>query len=301
MPLARLRLQGELLELRADDLCFTPTELSEFLRLHELCVDHDELRDLHTRTDGWPAGVQFATTAMPRGIADVDDPASVVRSVERAVSDFMVSEILIGLRPELVEFLVETSVLDVFDADLCAAVTRVDASDTMLGHLAATGLFVVPLDAERRWFRFQPQFGAFLRARLAASGTGKLRAMQERAGQALEDRGDDIGALRTAMATPECDRPCRLVRAAFGRASTQSDAVLPPAGTNVVLALVEPLSPREVAVLRYMRSRLTYREIASMLYVSVNTLKSHVRSIFRKLAVASREDAIAAGRSHGLL
>ena len=78
--------------------------------------------------------------------------------------------------------------------------------------------------------------------------------------------------------------------------------ILPPATTSVALPpLVEPLSPRELTVLRYLCTRLTHREIASTLYVSVKTLKSHVRSIHRKLAVASRADAIAVGRSQGLL
>ena len=69
----------------------------------------------------------------------------------------------------------------------------------------------------------------------------------------------------------------------------------------MVSTLVEPLSPREVNVLRYLCSQLTYREIAAALYVSVNTLKSHVRSIFRKLAVTSRADAVNIGRCQGLL
>ena len=59
--------------------------------------------------------------------------------------------------------------------------------------------------------------------------------------------------------------------------------------------------PRELVVLRYLCSRLTYREIAAALYVSVNTLKSHVRSIYRKLAVASHADAVDVGRCHGLI
>ena len=77
--------------------------------------------------------------------------------------------------------------------------------------------------------------------------------------------------------------------------------ILPPARSDVVSSLVEPLSPREVNVLRYLCSQLTYREIAAALYVSVNTLKSHVRSIFRKLAVTSRADAVNIGRCQGLL
>jgi LuxR family maltose regulon positive regulatory protein len=65
--------------------------------------------------------------------------------------------------------------------------------------------------------------------------------------------------------------------------------------------LVEPLSDREVTVLRYLSSRLTYQEIAAVLFVSLNTLKSHVRSVYRKLGVASRADAVGAGRHHGLI
>ena len=77
--------------------------------------------------------------------------------------------------------------------------------------------------------------------------------------------------------------------------------VLPPARGVVASELVVPLSPREVVVLRYLSSRLTYREIAAALYVSLNTLKSHVRSVYRKLAVASRADAVDFGRRQGLL
>ena len=77
--------------------------------------------------------------------------------------------------------------------------------------------------------------------------------------------------------------------------------ILPPARADVAPALVEPLTPREVIVLRYLCSRLTYREIAAALYVSLNTLKSHVRSVYRKLAVASRADAVDLGRCRGLI
>jgi LuxR family maltose regulon positive regulatory protein len=63
-----------------------------------------------------------------------------------------------------------------------------------------------------------------------------------------------------------------------------------------VTSLVEPLSPREVTVLRYLCSRLTYREIASALFVSHNTLKSHVSNLYRKLGVGSRDEAVELGR-----
>ena len=81
------------------------------------------------------------------------------------------------------------------------------------------------------------------------------------------------------------------------------------AASNIVAAarpaaiqvLVEPLSPREVTVLRYLCSRLTYQEIAAALYVSPNTLKSHVKSVYRKLEAPSRADAVSTGRRLGLI
>jgi LuxR family maltose regulon positive regulatory protein len=82
-------------------------------------------------------------------------------------------------------------------------------------------------------------------------------------------------------------------------AATSQDVA--PARVTVAQALVDPLSARELTVLRYLSSRLTYIEIAAALYVSINTLKSHVRTIYRKLDVASRADAVAAGRGHGLI
>ncbi|MDD9372313.1 MAG: helix-turn-helix transcriptional regulator, partial [Acidimicrobiales bacterium] len=74
-----------------------------------------------------------------------------------------------------------------------------------------------------------------------------------------------------------------------------------PVRVRAAQALVAPLSDREVTVLRYLCSRLTYREIAGALFVSVNTLKSHVRSVYRKLGVESRRGAVDAGRRAGLI
>ncbi len=82
-------------------------------------------------------------------------------------------------------------------------------------------------------------------------------------------------------------------------AATSRDVA--PVRVTMAQALVDPLSARELTVLRYLSSRLTYIEIAAALYVSINTLKSHVRTIYRKLEVASRADAVAAGRGHGLI
>ena len=189
-------------------------------------LNGDELRRLHELTEGWPAGAQLAAIALQRGVGP-EDFLNAFAGTDRAVSDFLVSELLAGLPPALVEFLVETSVLDVFDAELCAAVTGVEESAALLDHLFAANLLVVPLDERRRWYRYHHLFGAFLRARLASSGPTKLRAAQDRACAALEVRGDDVGALQQAMAMSDADRAGRIVRAALGRPTSSLEEYRP--------------------------------------------------------------------------
>ena len=125
LSLARLRLRGDLLELRGNDLGFDPAEMSEFLAPYDLCLTDDELRRLHELTEGWPAGVQLAAIALQRGV-EHEEFLQAFASTDRAISDFLVSEMLTGLPPDLVDFLVETSVLDIFDAELCADVTGIE-------------------------------------------------------------------------------------------------------------------------------------------------------------------------------
>ncbi|HWC38941.1 MAG TPA: LuxR C-terminal-related transcriptional regulator [Acidimicrobiales bacterium] len=68
-----------------------------------------------------------------------------------------------------------------------------------------------------------------------------------------------------------------------------------------VEGLVDPLSEREKVVLSYLPSWVSSSEIAAELYISLNTLKSHLRSIYRKLGASSRREAVVLARSRGLL
>ena len=124
------------------------------------------------------------------------------------------SEVLASLPPELVDFLVETSVLDAFDAELCAAVTGVEEAAAMLERLLAANLFVVPLDERSGWYRYHHLFASFLRARLSSLGASRRRSAHDRACRALEERGDIGGAVRQAIAIGDADRGARIVRAA---------------------------------------------------------------------------------------
>ncbi len=127
------------------------------------------------------------------------------------------------------DFLVETSVLEMFDAELCAAVTGVADAALVLDRLLAANLFLVPLDDPVRWFRYHHLFGAFLRARLASLGQGRVRAAHARASEVLEGRGDVSASLRHAMAIGDADRAGRILRtsisSSMGMPDVASDAI----------------------------------------------------------------------------
>jgi LuxR family maltose regulon positive regulatory protein len=129
---------------------------------------------------------------------------------------------LASLPPDLVEFLMETSVLEAFDAELCAEVTGADDAATLLEGLLAANLFLVEMDHPPRWFRYHHLFGAFLRARLASHGGARLRAVHDRASRAVEVRGLVDVALRHAMATGDVDRVDQILRHALARSMSVS-------------------------------------------------------------------------------
>jgi LuxR family maltose regulon positive regulatory protein len=104
----------------------------------------------------------------------------------------------------------------------------------------------------------------------------------------LEQGPDVLDLLLSSTPTPVLED---YVGELIQRASSVAPARPPP-----VTSLVDPLSKREVIVLRYLCSRLTHQEIASALYISQNTLKSHLKSVYRKLGVASRHEAVEVGR-----
>ena len=166
LPLGALRAHGQLQELRADDLRFTPAEATEFLngRL-ALDLSPGDVELLVARTEGWPAGIYLAALSLE----SKPDKSALVREFDGTsahVVDFLSSEVLSAYEPELQRFMLRTSVLERFCAELCDAVLDAPASAPALDQLARTNLFLLPLDDQRRWFRFHHLFARLLRVEL---------------------------------------------------------------------------------------------------------------------------------------
>ena len=166
LPLARLRARGQLTELRAADLRFTPTEATAVLRA-AVGPDVPEvaLAALGERTEGWVAGLQLAALSL-RGQLDIDAFVQTFSASHRYVLDYLTEEVLERQPPQLRQFLLETSILDRVCGPLADAVTGRSDSQAILEQVERANLFLIPLDAVRGWWRHHHLFTDLLRARL---------------------------------------------------------------------------------------------------------------------------------------
>jgi len=207
LPLSRLRARGELIEVRAGDLRFTAGEAEVFLNeVMGLRLEPALVAALEARTEGWATGLQLAALSA-RTYAGADGrPAAVAGFVEafsgshRFILDYLVEEVLARQPDEVREFLIDTCVLDQLTGDLCDALTGRRDGQHMLAVLERENLFVVPLDDERRWYRYHHLFGDALRARLAARHDGRAGELHRAASRWLARNGLLADAVRQAIA-----------------------------------------------------------------------------------------------------
>jgi LuxR family maltose regulon positive regulatory protein len=199
---SRLRLAGVITELRADDLAFTQVEVEQLLELAGLGRESIDRRQLHSLTEGWPAGLQMAVLAMRAG-GDPRDVIDALASTTQEASDYLANEVMNRLPPDLAGFLMDICVLDEFDAQLCQAVGGQDDARGLLDRVVADDLFIQQVDHAGERFRLHQMFAAYLRARLKSLGSTQFREAHLRAAAALRERGDRLAAMRHAMAAAD--------------------------------------------------------------------------------------------------
>ncbi len=217
LPLARLRARGELLEVRADDLRFTVDEARSFFAGRMgLALSEEDVETLVARTEGWPAVLQLAGLSLA-GRADVPSHVRDFAATHRFVLDYVVEEVLAELPPDTQRFLLRTSILERLSGPLCDAVTGEPGGQGRLEELDRANLLIVPLDDERRWYRYHALFAEILRTRLATLRPDELAGLHARASAWHEEQGDDDEAIRHALRSGDLERTSRIVAVASGR------------------------------------------------------------------------------------
>lgn len=229
LPLARLRTRGQLTELRATDLRFTPAETAEFLnRVMGLNLSSKDVNALETRTEGWIAGLQLAALAMqglaeqgPISMQEHPDAASFIQSFTGShhfVLDYLLEEVLQRQPENTQTFLLRTAILNRLCGPLCESVLRdtTISGQATLEALERANLFIIPLDNERRWYRYHHLFGDLLRQRCEQSlPPAEIAEYHLRASQWHEENGELADAFQHALAAEDFERAARLAELAW--------------------------------------------------------------------------------------
>jgi ATP/maltotriose-dependent transcriptional regulator MalT len=272
----RLRLAGELTEIRTGDLHFTLEESRALFAAAGVRLSESALELLQRRTEGWAAGLRLAALAL-EGHPDPERFAAEFCGSERTVAEYLLNEVLDRQPNAVRQLLLRTSVLQRVNGALADHLTGGAGGEGMLRALEKANAFVFALDTQRSWFRYHPLFADLLRFELRQAAPAELLRLHTAAAEWYAAQGSSGQLL---------DFP--------GGSGAESRA-------GSTRALLEPLSESESRILRYLPTNLSRSEIAVELYVSVNTVKTHMSRLFAKLDAHSRTQTVERARELGLL
>jgi len=227
LPLARLRARGELAEIRAAELRFTPDEAAAYLNeLMGLRLTARDVAALERRTEGWIAALQLAALSM-QGRDDVAGFIAGFAGDDRYVVDYLAEEVLQRQPGPVQAFLLQTSILGRLTGPLCDAVTGQGGGKAMLEALDRGNLFLVPLDDRRQWYRYHRLFADVLQARLLDEQPGQVPGLHRRASVWFQRSGEPSEAISHALAARDFDQAADLIeRAIPAMRITRQDATM---------------------------------------------------------------------------
>jgi LuxR family maltose regulon positive regulatory protein len=323
LPLSRLRVRGDLTEIRSDDLRFTHEETVAYLNQNMgLTLSTEDVDALEARTEGWIAGLKLATLSMQSDPeTDLASFVSRFTGSHHYIADYLVEEVLNGQPEEVRNFLLTTSELSCLCGELCDAVlghdTRQADGQAMLELLDQENLFIVRLDDDREWFRYHHLFGELLRHRQHQVHPGLAAELHRREVEWYEQNEMLECAVEVALDAEEFELAAGVIERIHptmgesGQTETLSrwvqalpDGILRAHPRLASFLPSKPggiLTPRELEVLELMGKGASNREIAQSLVVTTGTVKKHLNNIFAKLEAQNRTQAVARAREFGLL
>ncbi len=210
LRLHRLRLAGELAEIRGADLRFSERETRELLDASGIALSEAGAALLHQRTEGWAAGLRLAAISLA-GHPDPERFVAEFSGSDRTVAEYLIAEMLERQPQEVQHLLLCTSLLDRVNGELGDLLTGSSGSERILLELEDANAFVVSLDGERTWFRFHHLFGDLLRLELRRALPGEVPALHRRAAAWFIKHGEIADAIRHMQAAGDWPGAARLL------------------------------------------------------------------------------------------
>jgi LuxR family maltose regulon positive regulatory protein len=210
LPIARLRSRNELIEIRSLDLNFSTNDISVFFNKKlKLGLSIDDLYLLEAKTEGWIAGLQLTALSM-QGRNNMSAYIKTIAGDNRYIMDYLIEEVLNIQTEEAKEFLLNTSVLGKISGPLCDNVLQRKNSQLLLESLEKNNMFIVPLDNERKWFRYHHLFADLLKQRLSLGGNEKIREIHFKACLWFEEKDMLTDAIEHAQESYNYDKAMQL-------------------------------------------------------------------------------------------
>lgn len=211
VPLARLRVQNELVEIDASRLRFDYEESCTYLTdVKALDLPPEDLMALWRSTEGWAAALQLASLSL-RDSGGHERILQWTSGASNDISEYLAENVVDNLPPDQVRFMLETSILERLSGDLCAAVTGAEDSHARLESLERQEMFLLPLDEERQWFRYHHLFARFLQRRLQKQSPDRIKPLHLAASAWYAAHGYTADAVQHALIAENTERAVELI------------------------------------------------------------------------------------------
>ncbi|WP_167619477.1 LuxR C-terminal-related transcriptional regulator [Maribellus sediminis] len=200
IPLARLRSQQLITDIRLSDLCFNSNHVYDFFKKSlNINLTIEDAKNLESKTEGWIAGLQLTALSL-QGKDDISEFVQKLKGDNRYIVDYLIEEVLQQQSPELREFLLCTSILNQFNASLCNFMLGINNGQEIIEHFERNNMFIIPLDNERNWFRYHHLFANLLQHQLNLQLKDRIPELHANASQWFESNGQLVFALDHALA-----------------------------------------------------------------------------------------------------
>jgi len=210
LGLHRLRLEGELAEIRTDDLRFSRAEAAELFAAAGVDLPAATVAVLHERTEGWAAGLRLAALSLA-GHPDPGRLAAEFSGTERTVAEYLLAEVLDRQPEQVRRLLLRTSILERVNGELAGLLTGDSGGERVLQDLEGANAFVVALDPGRSWFRYHHLFAGLLQLELRRTAPDEVTKLHHAAAEWFAARGYPVEAVRHAQAAQDWDLAARLL------------------------------------------------------------------------------------------
>lgn len=210
-PLARLRSQNELVELRSSDLNFSINDINTLFNKNlKLDLSIDDVYLLESKTEGWIAGLQLTALTI-QGRDNISDYLKKMAGNNRYIMDYLIEEVLSNQTEEIKHFLLKTSILEKFTASLCNEILKIDNSQILLESFEKENMFIIPLDNDKKWFRYHHLFADLLKQRLYFDYKEKIKEIHFIASNWLEKNNLIIDSIEHALKAEDTDKAINLL------------------------------------------------------------------------------------------